>query len=57
MAGKAKSLYVSIVDRKTHKTVLNQMFFEAKAMNAFLKDPTLLEKYPNDTYYIVKESY
>jgi hypothetical protein len=57
MAGKAKSLYLSIVDRKTHKTVLHKQFFEAKSLNEFLKDETLREKYPNDQYQFVKETY
>lgn len=57
MAGKAKSCYLSIVDRKTYKTVLNKMFFEAKSMNAFMKDPAILEKYPVETYQYIKETY
>jgi hypothetical protein len=55
MAGKAKSVYVSIVDSKTHKTVINKMFFEMSSANKFVKENE--EKYPKPAYYFVKEVY
>ena len=54
----AKSNYVTVVDSKTHKPVLGpKMFFNAPAMNAWIKQEQLDEKYPKPTYYIVKECY
>jgi len=55
MAGKAKSVYVSIVDSNTHKTVINKMFFEMASANKFVKENE--EKYPKPAYYFVKEVY
>ena len=54
----AKSNYVTVVDSKTHKPVLGpKMFFNTPAMNAWIKQEQLDEKYPKPTYYIVKECY
>ena len=54
----AKSNYVTVVDSKTHKPVIEpQMFFNAPAMNAWIKAEQLDEKYPKPTYYIDKDCY
>lgn len=54
----AKSNYVSVVDSKTHKPVVGpKMFFNAPAMNKWIKEQNLVEKYPKPEYYIVKECY
>ena len=57
MAGKSKSTYVSIVDSKTHKTVLQKTFFNAVAVKEFLNSKEIQEKYPKPDYYMVKETY
>ena len=53
----SKSNYLSIVESATHKTIINKMFFNAPAMNKWIKDEDILNKYPKPTYYIVKECY
>lgn len=55
MAQKAKSLYVSIVDTKTHKTVINKVFLNAKSANEWIT--IQLETYKRPEYYYVKETY
>lgn len=57
MAGKATSLHFSVVDRTNHKTVLQKTFFNAKELKDYLKDPAFLEKYPENRFYTVKETY
>jgi hypothetical protein len=57
MAGKAKSNYLSVVLRENHKTVLNKMFFNIGDLNKFIATDEFKELYPNEVYYIVKESY
>jgi hypothetical protein len=52
-----KSYYLTVVESATHKEVFSKMFFTAPAMNKFIKDEDLLEKYPKPQYYIVKENY
>lgn len=53
----SKSNYLSIVESKTHKVVLTKMFFNAPAMNAWIKENSIMDKYPKPTYYLVKECY
>ena len=53
----SKSNYVSVVESATHRVIINKMFFNAPAMNAWLRDNEIEIKYPKPTYYIVKECY
>lgn len=55
MAAKATSVYVSIVESATHKTVIHQKFFNSGAANKFVTEQQ--EKYPKPQYYVVKETY
>lgn len=55
MAGKATSVYLSIVRLEGHKTIIHKMFFNATEMNKWLKEHG--DEYPKPEYYIVKESY
>ena len=57
MAGKAKSCYLTVTVKGTHKTVLSKVFFNAKAMADYIKTPEFLAKYPPDVYNYVKETY
>lgn len=57
MAGKAKSCYLTVTDKTTHKSVFHKVFFNAKAMNDYVKTPEFLEKYPPNVYNYVKETY
>jgi len=57
MGGKAKSVYFSIVELGTHKTVFTKVFFDAKGRNEFTKNPELRVTYPADKFYFVSETY
>lgn len=57
MAGKAKSCYLTVTEKTTHKSVFHKVFFNAKAMNEHVKTPEFLEKYPPELYNYVKETY
>lgn len=57
MAGKAKSCYLTVTVKTTHKTVLSKVFFNAKAMNDHIRTPEFQEKYPLTEFNHVKETY
>jgi hypothetical protein len=57
MAGKAKSCYLTVTVKDTHKSVLSKVFFNAKAMNDYIKTPEFQEKYPPEQFNYVKETY
>ena len=57
MAGKAKSCYLTVTLKTTHKSVFHRVFFNAKAMNDYVKTPEFLEKYPAEQHNYVKETY
>ena len=57
MAGKATSVYLTVSDKATHKTVLHKVFFNMTGLNQFVGTDEFIEKYPVDTYYITKEIY
>jgi hypothetical protein len=57
MAGKAKSCYLTVTDKTTHKSVFHRMFFNAKSMADYTKTPEFQAKYPPDVYNYVKETY
>jgi hypothetical protein len=57
MAGKAKSCYLTVTEKTTHKSVFHKVFFNARAMNDHVKTEEFLEKYPPELYNYVKETY
>ena len=57
MAGKATSVYLSVVNKKTHMTSESKKFFKMAELNAYIKTDEFKAKYPLDIYYIVKETY
>jgi hypothetical protein len=57
MAGKATSVYLTVADKKTHKSVLSKTFFKMADLNAFVGTEEFKEKYPAEQFYIVKEVY
>jgi hypothetical protein len=57
MAGKAKSIYLTIHPKGTFKTAFHKVFFEAKAYNEYVKTDEFKAKWPADQYDIVKETY
>lgn len=57
MAGKATSVYLTVSDKKTHKSILHKVFFNMTGLNQFVATDDFKEKYPADIYYITKEIY
>lgn len=57
MAGKAKSIYLTINPKGTFVTVFHKVFFEAKSYNDYVKSEEFLAKWPVDKFDIVRETY
>jgi hypothetical protein len=57
MAGKAKSVYLTVCPKGKHLSVLKKVFFEAKAYNDFINTTEFKEKYPVELFDIIKETY
>jgi hypothetical protein len=57
MAGKAKSIYLSITLKGQLKTVFRKVFFEAKAYNEYVNTDEFRTSWPADQFDIVKETY
>jgi hypothetical protein len=57
MAGKAKSVYLTINPKGTFKTVFHKMFFDAKSYNDYVKTDEFKAKWPAEEFDIVKETY
>ncbi len=57
MAGKAKSIYLTILPKGKHMSVFKKVFFEAKSYNEYVKTEEFKAKWPAELYDIVKETY
>jgi hypothetical protein len=57
MAGKAKSIYLTVCPKNKPFSVLKKMFFNAKDYNEFVKNEEFKLNYPKDQYDIIKEIY
>lgn len=57
MAGKAKSCYLSIVDRKTHKTAFRKMFFTMGELRKWIKEDPKMKEFPEEQFYTAVETY
>ena len=57
MAGKSKSIYLTIYTKGTLKTVFHKVFFEAKSYNEYVKTDEFKAKWPTEEFDIVKETY
>jgi hypothetical protein len=57
MAGKAKSVYLTVCPKGALQSVFRKVFFDAKAYNDFIKSEEFTEKYPADEFQILKEIY
>ena len=57
MAGKATSIYLTVLPKGTHMSVFKKVFFEAKAYNEYVKSDEFKTKCPADQFDIVKEIY
>ena len=57
MAGKAKSVYLTVNPKGSHNSVHNKVFFNAKDLNDYIKSEDFLAKYPPESFTIIKETY
>jgi hypothetical protein len=57
MAGKAKSVYLTINPRGTFITAFHKVFFDAQAYRQYTTTPEFLAQWPADQYTLVKETY
>jgi len=57
MAGKAKSIYLTVNPKGQLKSVFNKVFFEAKAYNEYVKSEEFLAKFPAEEFTLFKETY
>ena len=57
MAGKAKSIYLTILPKGQHMSVFKKMFFNAKDYNEYVKAEDFKVKWPVEEFDIVKETY
>jgi len=55
MAGKAKSIYLTVCPKRSHLSVFKKVFFEAKAYNEYVKTEEFKTKYPSEEFDIIKE--
>ena len=57
MAGKAKSIYLTVLPKGEHMSVFKKVFFEAKTYNEYVKTEEFKAKWPAKEFDIVKETY
>lgn len=57
MAGKAKSVYLTINPKGEFKTVFSKVFFDAKSYNEYVKSDEFKAKWPAEQFDFVKEIY
>ena len=57
MAGKAKSVYLTVTPKGSLSSVFRKVFFDAKAFNEYVKSEEFIQKYPSDQFQILKEIY
>ena len=57
MAGKAKSVYLTVTKKGSMKTEFHKVFFDAKSYNEYVKSDEFNAKWPKEEYEIVKETY
>tara|TARA_B110000503_G_scaffold127178_1_gene196604 strand:+ start:2678 stop:2851 length:174 start_codon:yes stop_codon:yes gene_type:complete len=57
MAGKAKSVYLTITKKGSMKTEFHRMFFNAKDYSEYVKTEEFKTNWPDNEYSIIKEVY
>jgi hypothetical protein len=57
MAGKAKSIYLTVAPKGSHMSVFKKVFFEAKSYNEYVKSEEFKAQWPADKFDIIKETY
>jgi hypothetical protein len=57
MAGKAKSVYLTVTKKGEIKAEFRKMFFDAKGYNEYVKSEEFKARWPTTEYNIIKETY
>jgi hypothetical protein len=57
MAGKAKSVYLTVTPKGQFTSVFRKVFFDAKAYNEYVKTPEFQVQWPAEQYDFIKETY
>jgi hypothetical protein len=57
MAGKAKSVYLTVTKIGSMKTEFTKMFFDVKSYNDYVKSEEFKAKWPTTEFKIWKETY
>ena len=57
MAGKAKSIYLTITVKGDLRAVFRKMFFNASDYNAYVKTDEFKAQWPAEQFDIIKETY
>lgn len=57
MAGKAKSVYLTVCPKGKLQSVLNKVFFDAKSLRDYMATDEFKAKYPAEEFTIHKETY
>ena len=57
MAGKAKSVYLTVTEKGKHTAVFRKGFFNATDYNAYVKTDEFKAQWPAEQFDIIKETY
>jgi hypothetical protein len=57
MAGKATSIYLTVLPIGSHNSVFKKVFFEAKAYNEYIKTDEFKARFPADQFQVIREVY
>jgi len=57
MAGKAKSVYLTVTPKVQFQTVFCKTFFDAKGYNDYVRSEEFKTKWPADQFDVIKETY
>ena len=57
MAGKAKSVYLTVTPKGQFQTVFCKTFFDAKSYNEYVKSEEFKLKWSADQFDLIKETY
>jgi hypothetical protein len=57
MAGCAKSVYLTVSDKVSHRTIFHKVFFTAGDLKVYIASEEFKAKYPAEQFNIVKETY
>jgi hypothetical protein len=57
MAGKAKSVYLTVTVKGQVKSVFQKMFFDAKSYNEYVNSDEFKSKWNSEEFDIIKEVY